>query len=67
MGDRVWQVQKELEELQAKTHSTPEVQMSDLLYIFTGSSGVCDWCHNFVISPTGADFHTWTYLSPVIV
>lgn len=26
MGDRVWQVQKELEELQAKSHDTTEVQ-----------------------------------------
>lgn len=26
MGDRVWQVQKELEELQAKSHDTSEVQ-----------------------------------------
>ncbi len=26
MGDRVWQVQKELEELQGKSHGTSEVQ-----------------------------------------
>lgn len=31
MGDRVWQVQKELEEMQARTHNTSEVLMSDLL------------------------------------
>lgn len=28
MGDRVWQVQKELEELQARSHNTSETQMS---------------------------------------
>lgn len=26
MGDRVWQVQKELEELQGRSHDTTEVQ-----------------------------------------
>uniref|UniRef100_A0A3B3ZBT3 GRIP domain-containing protein n=1 Tax=Periophthalmus magnuspinnatus TaxID=409849 RepID=A0A3B3ZBT3_9GOBI len=29
MGDRVWQVQKELEELQAKTRSTDEAQLAE--------------------------------------
>lgn len=42
MGDRVWQVQKELEELQAKSHGTSEVQtfLTHSLYIFHRSSAV---------------------------
>lgn len=35
MGDRVWQVQKELEELQARSCGTSEVQACDLLCTFT--------------------------------
>lgn len=35
MGDRVWQVQKELEEFQAKARGTSEVQMSELMFIYS--------------------------------
>uniref|UniRef100_A0A8D3CQ47 Golgin A4 n=1 Tax=Scophthalmus maximus TaxID=52904 RepID=A0A8D3CQ47_SCOMX len=43
MGDRVWQVQKELEELQTRSHGTSEVQTGlTLLNTFTRSSNISD-------------------------
>ena len=53
MGDRVWQVQKELEDLQARVGGA-DSEVPHLTFDLTGSRNNCPWPSSVVVSEAEA-------------